>query len=112
DFREAFFLQYFSRSEQQKYEREYHTIRQKDGALTGEFMKRFLRIVNTKFMNVAQVANAGRSIELLHERGGVNNKRNRDGDRIQSANKNNNQRGYGQRENNGRSYDRQGGNSS
>nr|GFD08783.1 zinc finger, CCHC-type, retrotransposon Gag domain protein [Tanacetum cinerariifolium] len=29
DFCEAFFLQYFSRSEQQKYEREYHTIRQK-----------------------------------------------------------------------------------
>nr|GFD12710.1 zinc finger, CCHC-type, retrotransposon Gag domain protein [Tanacetum cinerariifolium] len=34
DFREAFFLQYFSGSEQQKYEREYHTIRQKDGELT------------------------------------------------------------------------------
>nr|GEX50316.1 hypothetical protein [Tanacetum cinerariifolium] len=44
DFREAFFLQYFPRSEQQKYEREYHTIRQKDGELTGEFMKRFLRL--------------------------------------------------------------------
>nr|GEZ76457.1 zinc finger, CCHC-type, retrotransposon Gag domain protein [Tanacetum cinerariifolium] len=44
DFREAFFLQYFLRSEQQKYEREYHTIRQKDGELTGEFMKRFLRL--------------------------------------------------------------------
>nr|GFD46539.1 zinc finger, CCHC-type, retrotransposon Gag domain protein [Tanacetum cinerariifolium] len=93
----------------QKYEREYHTIRQKDGELTGEFMKRFLRlagfvgkkaglpeeqakhfkwalsdwildgIVNTKFTDVAQVANAGRNIELLRERGGVNNKRNRDG---------------------------------
>nr|GFA97854.1 hypothetical protein [Tanacetum cinerariifolium] len=91
DFREAFFLQYFPRSEQQKYEREYHTIRQKDGELT---------------------SNAGRNIELLHERGGVNNKRNSDGDRIQSANKNNNQRGYGQRGNDGRNYDRQGGNSS
>nr|GEX18450.1 hypothetical protein [Tanacetum cinerariifolium] len=116
------FLQYFPRSEQQKYEREYHTIRQKDGELTGEFMKRFLRlagfvgkkagppeeqakhfkwalsdwildgIVNTEFTDVGQVANAGRNIELLRERGGVNNKRNRDGDRIQSANKNNNQR--------------------
>nr|GFC57914.1 hypothetical protein [Tanacetum cinerariifolium] len=88
DFREAFFLQYFPRSEQQKYKREYHTIHQKDGELTSEFMKRFLSdwildgIVNTEFTDVAQVANAGRNIELLRERGGVNNKRNRDGDRI------------------------------
>ncbi|GKD56105.1 putative reverse transcriptase domain-containing protein, partial [Tanacetum coccineum] len=44
DFREIFFLQYFPRSEQQKYERKYHTIRQKDGELTGDFMKRFLRL--------------------------------------------------------------------
>nr|GFA19722.1 hypothetical protein [Tanacetum cinerariifolium] len=56
-------------------------------------------IVNTEFADVAQVANGGRNVELLHERGGVNNKRNRDGDHIQSANKNNNQRGYGQRGN-------------
>ncbi|GJW81381.1 putative reverse transcriptase domain-containing protein [Tanacetum coccineum] len=112
DFREMFFLQYFPRSEQQKYERKYHIIRQKDGELTGDFMKRFLRlagfvgekagppeeqakhfkwalstwildgIVNTEFTDVAQVANAGRNMELLRERGGANNKRNRDGDRI------------------------------
>nr|GFD56089.1 zinc finger, CCHC-type, retrotransposon Gag domain protein [Tanacetum cinerariifolium] len=44
DFCETFFLQYFPRSEQQKCEREYHTIRQKDGELTGEFMKQFLRL--------------------------------------------------------------------
>ncbi|GJU14373.1 zinc finger, CCHC-type, retrotransposon gag domain protein [Tanacetum coccineum] len=44
DFRELFFLQYFPRSEQQKYEREYHTIRQRDGETSGEFMKRFLRL--------------------------------------------------------------------
>nr|GFA14934.1 hypothetical protein [Tanacetum cinerariifolium] len=129
DFCDAFFLQYFPRSEQQKYKREYHTILQKDGELTGEFMKQFLMlagfigkkagppkeqakhfkwalsdwildgIVNTEFTDVAQVANAGRNIELLRERG-------------DSANKNNNQRGYGQRGNDGRNYDRQGGNSS
>nr|GFC59378.1 hypothetical protein [Tanacetum cinerariifolium] len=52
------------------------------------------------------------NIELLCERGSVNNKRNLDGDHIQSANKNNNQKGYGQRGNDGRNYDRQGGNSS
>nr|GEX47862.1 zinc finger, CCHC-type, retrotransposon Gag domain protein [Tanacetum cinerariifolium] len=85
-----------SKPKEKKYEREYHTIRQKDGELT----------------DVAQVANAGRNIELLRERGGVNNKRNRDRDRIHSANKNNNQRGYGQRGNDGRNYNKQGGNSS
>nr|GEZ42431.1 zinc finger, CCHC-type, retrotransposon Gag domain protein [Tanacetum cinerariifolium] len=57
-------------------------------------------------------ANVGRNIEFLRERGNVNNKRNRDGDHIQSANKNNNQRGYGQKGNDGRNYDRQDGNSS
>nr|GEV52283.1 putative reverse transcriptase domain-containing protein [Tanacetum cinerariifolium] len=95
DFRKAFFLQYFLRSEQQKYEREYHTIRQKDGEFTGEFMKQFLRlaslvgkkagppeeqakhfkwalsdwildgIVNTEFTDVAQVANAGKTLSFF-----------------------------------------------
>ncbi|GJT99026.1 putative reverse transcriptase domain-containing protein [Tanacetum coccineum] len=44
DFRDIFFLQYFPRSEQQKYEREYHTIRQRDGETSGKFMKRFLML--------------------------------------------------------------------
>ncbi|GJV22599.1 integrase, catalytic region, zinc finger, CCHC-type containing protein, partial [Tanacetum coccineum] len=98
DFRDIFFLQYFPRFEQQKYEREYHTIRQRDGETSGELMKRFLRlagfmgkkagppeelakhlkwalcdwildgIVNTEFTDVAQVANAARNIEILRER--------------------------------------------
>nr|GEU33051.1 putative reverse transcriptase domain-containing protein [Tanacetum cinerariifolium] len=144
----------------QKYKREYHTIHQIEDELTGKFMKRFLKlagffgrkagpleeqakhfkwalydwildgIVKTKFIDVALVANAGRNIEILRKRGGSNNKRNHDGDRIQPAARNNNQirydhrrydrRGYdrqynnqrdfGQRGNDGRSYDRQGGN--
>nr|GEX92238.1 zinc finger, CCHC-type, retrotransposon Gag domain protein [Tanacetum cinerariifolium] len=53
------------------------------------------------------VANAGRNIELLRERSGSNNKRNRDGDRIQPAARNNNQKGYDQRRSGGRGYDRQ-----
>nr|GFB09152.1 hypothetical protein [Tanacetum cinerariifolium] len=103
-----------------KYEREYRTIRQREYQLTGEFMKQFLMlagfvrkkagppeeqakhfkwalydwildgIVNTKFTDVAQVANAGRNIELLHERGSLNNKRNCNGDHIQPAAMNNN----------------------
>nr|GEY00187.1 hypothetical protein [Tanacetum cinerariifolium] len=44
DFREIFFFQYFPMSEQQKYEREYHTILQREDELTGDFMKRFLRL--------------------------------------------------------------------
>nr|GEX95669.1 RNA-directed DNA polymerase homolog [Tanacetum cinerariifolium] len=77
-------------------------------------MARGVTVINPRpsTLDVAQVANAGRNIELLHKRGGVNNKRNHDGDCIQSANKNNNQRGYAQRGNDGRNYNRQGGNSS
>ncbi|PWA87519.1 zinc finger, CCHC-type, Retrotransposon gag domain protein [Artemisia annua] len=114
DFRDVFFTQYFPLAEQQKFEREYHTIRQEDSETTNEFMKRFMRlagflgakartqeeqashfkwglkewildgIVNTEFTDVAQVANAGRNIELLRERN-RENKRNRDGDRIRSV---------------------------
>ncbi|GJY95261.1 putative reverse transcriptase domain-containing protein [Tanacetum coccineum] len=83
-------------SEKQKYEREYHTIRQRDRETSGEFMKRFLRLagfmVNMEFTDVAQVANAARNIEILYERQG------------------NNQRGYDQKGYDGRSYDKQGGN--
>nr|GEZ26966.1 hypothetical protein [Tanacetum cinerariifolium] len=109
----------------QKYEREYHTIHHREDELTGEFMKRFHRlagfigkkegpleeqakyfkwalydwildgIVNTEFTDVAQVANVGRNIKLLRKRGGSNNKRNRYGDRIQPAVRNNNQKGGG-----------------
>ncbi|GKB61861.1 zinc finger, CCHC-type, retrotransposon gag domain protein, partial [Tanacetum coccineum] len=111
NFRDIFFLQYFPRSEQQKYKREYHTIFQRDGETNDEFMKRFLRlagfvgkkagppeeqakhfkwalydwildrIVNTEFTDVSQVANAARNMEILRERSSQNNKRNRDGDR-------------------------------
>nr|GFB04717.1 hypothetical protein [Tanacetum cinerariifolium] len=93
-------LGWLAKSLRQKYEREYHTIRQKEDELTDG-------IVNTEFTDVAQVANVGRNIELLRERGGSNNKRNRDGDRIQHAARNNNQKGYDQRRSNGHGYDRQ-----
>ncbi|GJZ86506.1 putative reverse transcriptase domain-containing protein [Tanacetum coccineum] len=128
-------------SEQQKYEREYHTIQQRDGDTSCEFMKRFLRlavfvgkkvgpqkeqakhfkwalcdwildgIVNTKFTDVAQVANAARNIEILRERSSQNNKRNCDGDRIRPTAQGSNQRGYDQKGYDGRNYDKQGGNS-
>ncbi|GJZ66722.1 zinc finger, CCHC-type, retrotransposon gag domain protein, partial [Tanacetum coccineum] len=130
-----------ARSEQQKYERGYHTIRQRDEETSGELMKRFLRlvgfvgkkagpseeqakhfkwalydwildgIVNTKFTDVAQVANAARNMEILRERSSYNNKRNRDGDRIRPTTQDSNQRGYDQKGYDRRSYDRHGGNS-
>ncbi|GJR52731.1 putative reverse transcriptase domain-containing protein [Tanacetum coccineum] len=141
DFRDIFFLQYFPRSEQQKYEREYHTIRQRDEETSGELMKRFLRlagfvgkkagppeeqakhfkwalcdwildgIVNTEFTDVAQVANAARNMEILREMSSQNNKRNRDGDPIRPTAQDSNQRGYDQKGYDGRSYDRQSSNS-
>ncbi|GJU68122.1 putative reverse transcriptase domain-containing protein [Tanacetum coccineum] len=66
-------------------------------------------IVNTKFTDVAQVANA-RNMEILRERSSQNNKRHRDGDRIRPIAQDRNQRGYDQKGYDGRSYDRQGGN--
>ncbi|GJZ88067.1 zinc finger, CCHC-type, retrotransposon gag domain protein [Tanacetum coccineum] len=112
----------------------------RDGEPNGEFMKRFLRlsgflgkkastqeeqaknfkwalcdwildgIVNTKFTDVAQVANAARNIEILRERTGQNNKRNRDRDRIWSTAQGSSQRGYDQKRHDGRGYDRHGSN--
>nr|GFC01720.1 hypothetical protein [Tanacetum cinerariifolium] len=63
----------------------------REDELTGEFMKRVLRLAG--LLERKQVANAERNIELLRERGGSNNKRNCDGDRIQPAARNNNQKG-------------------
>ncbi|GJX67059.1 putative reverse transcriptase domain-containing protein, partial [Tanacetum coccineum] len=138
DFHNIFFLQYFPRSEQHKYEREYHMIRQRDGDTGGEFMKRFHRltgfvgnkagpleehakhfkwalsdcildgIVNMEFADVAQVANAARNIKILRERSSQNNKRNRDGDCIRPTTQRSNQRGYDQKRYDRRGYDRQG----
>nr|GFC83166.1 zinc finger, CCHC-type, retrotransposon Gag domain protein [Tanacetum cinerariifolium] len=49
-----------------------------------------VRIVNTDYTNVVQVATAARNIELLHESGN-SNKRDRDGNRFQN-------KGQGQQE--------------
>nr|GEX51344.1 ribonuclease H-like domain-containing protein [Tanacetum cinerariifolium] len=110
---------------------EYHTIRQREDELTGEFMKRFLRldgfigkkagppeekakhfkwplcdwildgIVNTEFTDVAQPATRNNNPKGYDQRRSDG----RGYDR-----QNNNQRDFGQRGNNGRGYDRQGGN--
>nr|GFB71088.1 zinc finger, CCHC-type, retrotransposon Gag domain protein [Tanacetum cinerariifolium] len=110
----------------QRYKREYGSICQLDRENSREYMERFTRlagfvgaaagdaqrqarhfkwglkkwildrIVNTDYMNVAQVAATARNIELLHESEN-SNKRDRDGNRVQN-------RGQGQQEIRGR-YD-------
>nr|GEY49099.1 hypothetical protein [Tanacetum cinerariifolium] len=111
DFRDIFFLQYFPRL--------VGFIGKKAGP-PEERAKHFKwalcdwildGIVNTKFTDVAQVANAARNMEIHRERSSQNNKRNRDGDRIRPTAQDSNQRGYDQKGYDNRSYDRQGRNS-
>ncbi|GJR35470.1 putative reverse transcriptase domain-containing protein [Tanacetum coccineum] len=94
DFRDIFFLQYFPRSEQQKYEREYHTIRQRDGETSGELMKRFLMLAGFVGKKAGPLEEQAKHFKwALYDwiLDGI--------------------RGYDQKGYDGRSYDRQGGNS-
>ncbi|PWA55926.1 zinc finger, CCHC-type, Retrotransposon gag domain protein [Artemisia annua] len=113
-FREIFYNRYFPVSEQQRFEREYGSIYQLEKENSIEYMQRFMRlvsfvgpvagdasrqarhykwglkrwvlegIVNSDYADVAQCCAAARNIELLHE-SGSSNKRDRDGNRIQSG---------------------------
>nr|GEU95164.1 retrotransposon protein, putative, Ty3-gypsy subclass [Tanacetum cinerariifolium] len=112
DFRKIFILQYFPMSEQQKLAgfvgKKADPLEEQAKHFKWAFCNWILDgIMNTEFTDVAQVANVGRNIKLLCERGGSNKKRNRDGDRIQPAARNNNQKGYDQRRSDGGGYDRQ-----
>ncbi|GJZ22168.1 hypothetical protein Tco_0559207 [Tanacetum coccineum] len=51
-------FEYFLRSEQEKYEREYKSIRQRDARD---------KLVNMEFSDVAEAANAARNIEILQK---------------------------------------------
>ncbi|GKE91014.1 putative reverse transcriptase domain-containing protein, partial [Tanacetum coccineum] len=129
------------KSEHQKYEREYHTIRQRDGEPSGEFMKRFLRlvgflgkkastqeeqaknfkwtlcdwildgIVNTEFTDVAQVADAARNIEILPQGSNQRGFDQKGYDGRGHDRQGSSQRGYDQKDYYGRNYDRRDGNS-
>ncbi|PWA87885.1 zinc finger, CCHC-type, Retrotransposon gag domain protein [Artemisia annua] len=113
-FRQIFYNRYFPVAEQQRFEREYGSIYQLGTENSVEYMQRFMRlvsfvgpiagdaerqarhykwglkrwvmegIVNSDYPDVAQCCAAARNIELLHESGG-SNKRDRDGNRIQSG---------------------------
>ncbi|GJT06199.1 putative reverse transcriptase domain-containing protein [Tanacetum coccineum] len=98
DFKELFFLQFFPRAEQERLKREYHSIRQRAGENSNEYMQRFLRLAGflgqaagtaeeqaknfrwglhksildrvlcMEFTDVAQVADAARNFEILRDR--------------------------------------------
>nr|GEZ32351.1 zinc finger, CCHC-type, retrotransposon Gag domain protein [Tanacetum cinerariifolium] len=98
DFKKLFFLHFFPRAEQDRLKREYHSIRQTNTETSTEFMQHFLRLAGffevaagteeeqaknfqwglrrstlnhlmcISYTDVAQVANAARNYEILHER--------------------------------------------
>nr|GEX66578.1 hypothetical protein [Tanacetum cinerariifolium] len=117
DFKKLFFLQFFPRAEQERLKREYHSIRQTSSETSTELMQRFLRLAGflgaaagteeeqaknfqwglrrstlnhlmcMSYTDVAQVGNAARNYEILHERDDQDSKRpdkwQRSGDRHQ-----------------------------
>nr|GEY97517.1 zinc finger, CCHC-type, retrotransposon Gag domain protein [Tanacetum cinerariifolium] len=98
DFKKLFFFQFFPQAEQERLKREYHSIRQTSTETSTEFMQHFLRLAGflgaaagteeeqaknfqwglrrstlnhlmcMSYTDVAQVANAARNYEILHER--------------------------------------------
>nr|GFA65041.1 hypothetical protein [Tanacetum cinerariifolium] len=98
EFKKLFFLQFFPRAEKERLKKEYHSIRQTNTETSTEFMQHFLRLAGflgaaagtedkqaknfqwglrrstlnhlmcMSYTDVAQVANAARNYEILHER--------------------------------------------
>nr|GFB40468.1 zinc finger, CCHC-type, retrotransposon Gag domain protein [Tanacetum cinerariifolium] len=143
DFKKLFFLQFFPRAEQERLKREYHSIRQTSTETSTEFMQRFLRLAGflgaaagteeeqaknfqwglrrstlnhlmcMSYTDVAQVANAARNYEILHERDDDDterpDKRQRSGDRHQPTSQQSSHRSHGHN-NDRHGSDRRGGN--
>ncbi|GJS31333.1 putative reverse transcriptase domain-containing protein [Tanacetum coccineum] len=121
NFKELFFLQFFPRAEQERLKREYHSLRQRAGESSNEFMQRFIRIAG--FLGQAagtaeeQAKNfrwdAARNFEILRDRDDYDrpersDKRHKSGDQHQSSDQQNSHRGHDQR-NDRHGSDRQGG---
>nr|GFB71474.1 hypothetical protein [Tanacetum cinerariifolium] len=68
EFKKLFFLQFFPRAEQEHLKREYHSIRQTNTETSTEFMSTLNYLMCMPFTDVAQVANAARNYEILHEK--------------------------------------------
>nr|GFB58876.1 hypothetical protein [Tanacetum cinerariifolium] len=142
DFKKLFFLQFFLRVEQERLKKEYHSIRQTSTETSTEFMQCFFRLAGflgaaagteeeqaknfqwglrrstlnhlmcMSYTDVAQVANAARNYEILHERDDDDterpDKRQRSGDRHQPTSQQSTHRSHGQN-NDRHGSDRRGG---
>nr|GFC02264.1 hypothetical protein [Tanacetum cinerariifolium] len=129
DFKKLFFLQFFPRAKQERLKREYHSIRQISTETSLDFMQRFLRLAGflgaaagteeeqaknfqwglrrstlnhlmcMSYTDVAQVANAARNYEILHERDDEDterpDQRQRSGDRHQPTSQQSSHRSHG-----------------
>nr|GFC83982.1 zinc finger, CCHC-type, retrotransposon Gag domain protein [Tanacetum cinerariifolium] len=129
DFKKLFFLQFFPRAEQERLKREYHSIHQTNTETSTEFMQHFLQLAGflgaaagteeeqsknfqwglrrstlnhlmfMSYTDVAQVANAARNYEILHERDDDNaerpDKRQKSGDRYQPTSQQSSHRNHG-----------------
>nr|GFB95208.1 hypothetical protein [Tanacetum cinerariifolium] len=100
-------LQFFPRAEQERLKREYHSIHQTNTETNTEFMQRFLRLAGStlnhlmcmSYTDVAQVANAARNYEILHERDDDDaerpDKRQKSGDRHQPTSQQSSHKNHG-----------------
>nr|GEX25942.1 hypothetical protein [Tanacetum cinerariifolium] len=99
DFKKLFFLQFFPRSEQERLKREYHSIRQMNTETSTEFMSTLNHLMCMSYTDVAQVANAARNYEILHERDDDDterpDKRQKSGDRHQPTSQQSSHRNHG-----------------
>nr|GFB20307.1 hypothetical protein [Tanacetum cinerariifolium] len=107
EFKKLFFLQFFPRAEQERLKREYHSIRQTNTETSTEFMQRFFRLAGStlnhlmcmSYTDVAQVANAARNYEILHERDDDDaerpDKRQKSGDRHQPTSQQSSHKNHG-----------------
>nr|GEY70045.1 hypothetical protein [Tanacetum cinerariifolium] len=143
DFKKLFFLQFFPRAKQERLKREYHSICQTNTETSTEFMQRFLRLARflgaaaeteeeqaknfqwglrrstlnrlmcMSYTDVAQVANAARNYEILHERDDDDaerpDKRQKSGDRHQPTTQQSSHRNHGHNNDRHGSYRRGGG---
>nr|GFD09083.1 hypothetical protein [Tanacetum cinerariifolium] len=110
DFKKLFFLQFFPRAEQERLKREYHSIRQTSTETSTESTLNHLMCMS--YTDVAQVSNAARNYEILHERDDDDterpDKRQRSGDRHHPTSQQSSHRSHGQN-NDRHGSDRRGG---
>nr|GEZ90481.1 putative reverse transcriptase domain-containing protein [Tanacetum cinerariifolium] len=97
EFKKLFFLQFFPRAEQERLKREYHSIHQTNTKTSTESTLNHLMCMS--YTDVAQVANAARNYEILHEMDDDDaerpDKRQKSGDRYQPTSQQSSHRNHG-----------------